>query len=251
MKIKAVQVPVADSLLKGQLVEPHTGVPGVLFVHGWAGSQERDKKRARALAQLGFVCLTFDMRGHGGTADRLTSVTREENLADICAAYDLLAGQKQVDTGSIALVASSYGAYLAVLATARRPVRWLALRVPALYSDDDWDLPKFALDRQAIALYRSHLVSAECNSALQQCRRFAGDVLIVESEEDELVPHPAIASYLSSFIAARSVTYRVISGADHALSDADSRRAYDELLSGWLREMIFGARQAPGEGRTA
>ena len=242
MKVSALHVPVAEDLLAGQLVEPRTGVPGVLFVHGWAGSQERDKKRARMLARFGFVSLTFDLRGHGGTADRLETVTREDNLDDICAAYDVLAGQTQVDRGSIAMVGSSYGAYLAVLAAARRPVRWLALRVPALYRDEDWQTPKFALDRRAIALYRSALVSHEGNLALRQCRSFEGDVLIVESEKDEIVPHPAVASYLTSFIAARSVTYRVIAGADHALSDPESRRSYDQLLSSWLREMIFGAR---------
>lgn len=242
MKVNAIQVPVAEDLLAGQLVEPRTGVRGVLFVHGWAGSQERDKKRARMLARFGFVSLTFDLRGHGGTADRLETVTREDNLADICAAYDVLAGRTQVDPGSIAMVGSSYGAYLAVLAAALRPVRWLALRAPALYRDEDWRTPKFALDRKAIALYRSTLVSHEGNRALRQCRSFKGDVLIVASEEDEIVPHPAVASYLSSFIAARSVTYRVIAGADHALSDAESRRSYDQLLSSWLREMIFGAR---------
>ena len=136
MKVSALHVPVDDARLAGQLVEPQTGVPGVLFVHGWAGSQEGDKKRARTLARLGVVCLTFDMRGHGGTASQLQTITREENLHDICAAYDLLASHSQVDTNSIAVVGSSYGAYLAVLATARRRVRWLALRVPALYRDE-------------------------------------------------------------------------------------------------------------------
>lgn len=242
LQVSQLHVPVDEDLLAGQLVEPRTGVPGVLFVHGWAGSQERDKKRARTLARLGFVSLTFDMRGHGDTAERLKSVTREENLQDICAAYDLLARHTQVDPGSIAMVASSYGAYLAVLASARRAIRWLVLRVPALYRDDNWHTPKFELDRADLAAYRRSLVQPESNIALQQCRRFEGDVLIVESEHDEIVPHPAIASYLTSFIAARSVTYRVIADADHALSDLESRRSYDRLLSHWLQEMIFGAR---------
>lgn len=242
MKVSALDVPVGGDLLAGQLVEPRTGIPGVLFVHGWAGSQERDKKRARALARLGVVSLTFDMRGHGSTADRLKSVTREENLHDICAAYDMLARQKRVDSEAIAVVASSYGAYLAVLAAARRPVRWLALRVPALYRDDNWDVPKFELDRADLARYRRSLIQPETNLALRQCRQFEGDVLIVASEHDEIVPHPAVASYLSAFIAARSVTYRIIDNADHALSDPESQRSYDQLLSNWLREMIFGAR---------
>ena len=242
MKVSALHIPVADSRLAAQIVEPRTGVPGVLFIHGWAGSQERDKKRAKVLAQLGFVCLTFDMRGHGGTVEYLHHVTREDNLRDVCAAYDVLAGHAQVDPDSIALVGSSYGAYLAVLATAKRPVRWLALRVPALYRDEDWSVPKFELDRKELAAYRQRIVSYEDNVAIQHCRRFAGDVLIVESEKDEIVPHPVIASYIASLVAARSVTYRVIAGADHALTEPDSRRAYDQLLSHWLREMIFGAR---------
>lgn len=52
----------------------------------------------------------------------------------------------------------------------------------------------------------------EDNVAIEQCRRFAGDVLIVESEKDEIVP--VVASCLASLVAARSVTYRVIAGAD-------------------------------------
>lgn len=77
---------------------------------------------------------------------------------------------------------------------------------------------------------------------MRTCRGFADDVLIVESERDEIVPHRAVAGYLASFVAARSVTYRVISGADHALTYPESRRSYDHLLSHRLREMIFGAR---------
>ncbi|MGQ2908789.1 MAG: alpha/beta hydrolase family protein [Aliihoeflea sp.] len=228
--------------MSGRLVEPATGVPAVLFVHGWAGSQERDTRRARLLAQLGFVCFTFDLRGHGDSSCDLRQVTREDNLADVCKAYDFLAGQPHVDLTSIAVIGSSYGGYLAAILTARRPVRWLGLRVPALYRDEDWTTPKFDLDRSDLAVYRRSLIAPDTNVALDRCRSFGGDVLIVESENDELVPHPAVASYLSSFVNAKSVTYRVISGADHALSDKKSKQAYDELLSHWLREMIFGAR---------
>ncbi|MFC6490738.1 alpha/beta hydrolase family protein [Nitratireductor sp. GCM10026969] len=242
LRVSPLKVPVAQDLLSGQLVEPQTGLPGVLFVHGWNGSQERDRIRARALSQFGFVSLTFDLRGHGASTNDIHAMTREDHLQDICAAYDTLAQQPQVDRSSIAVVGSSYGAYLATVATARRPVRWLALRVPALYRDEDWDRPKAQLDREDLASYRRFLVSPDTNVALRECSRFTGDVLIVESEHDEIVPHPAIASYLTSFVQACSVTYRIIAGADHALSDEASRRAYDQLLSHWLREMIFGAR---------
>ncbi|WP_274424665.1 alpha/beta hydrolase family protein [Chelativorans sp. YIM 93263] len=242
MRVKPLAFPVGKDSISARLVEPRTGVPGVLFVHGWAGSQERDTARARALSQFGFISLTFDLRGHGGSSNDIQEMTREDHLHDVCEAYDTLAKQPQVDPSSIAVVGSSYGGYLAGIALAQRPVRWLALRVPALYRDDDWGLPKAQLDKEDLAAYRRSLVTPDSNLALRHCSRFTGDVLIVESEYDEIVPHPTIASYLSSFVRAHSVTYRVISGADHALSSEASRRAYDQLLSFWLREMIFGAR---------
>lgn len=242
MRERPVEIEVAGARLAGKVVEPRTGSPGVLFVHGWNGSQERDTQRARQLAQIGCICLTFDLRGHGATQEQLGSVSRPDNLADILSAFDLLAAQPSVDASSIGVVGSSYGGYLAALLTARRPVRWLALRVPALYRDADWNLPKGDLDRLDLRKYRSALVERTDNRALSECQSYGGDVLIVESERDEIVPHPAVASYLASFVSARSVTYRVIQGADHALSDEASRDAYDFLLVRWLREMIFGAR---------
>src|SRR5690606_33548098 len=51
--------------LAATVISPDTTIPGVLFLHGWAGSQNRDIERARAISALGCVCLTFDMRGHG------------------------------------------------------------------------------------------------------------------------------------------------------------------------------------------
>ncbi|MCR4264690.1 S9 family peptidase [Nitratireductor sp. ZSWI3] len=242
MRKADIKIEVGERRLAGRFLEPGTGWPGVLFVHGWAGSQKRDEKRSRYIARLGCICLTFDMRGHGLTQEDQTRVTRADNLADIRAAYDKLASHPAIDASSIAVVGSSYGAYLSAYLTAERDVRWLAMRVPALYRDDDWDVPKHALDRHDLQLYRSRQVPLKTNRALRQCQKFRGDVLIVESENDELVPHPTIASYLASFGNARSITHRIIDGADHALSEPESRRSYDDLLTRWLREMILNAR---------
>lgn len=242
MRKTDTRIEVAGTRLAGHIFEPRTGWPGVLFVHGWAGSQTRDERRSRAISRLGCICLTFDMRGHGAMEADKARVSRADNLADVCAAYDALAAHPSVDASSIAVIASSYGAYLSTFLIASRPVRWLALRVPALYRDEDWDTPKLSLDRRDLQDYRSRQVPRHANRALRHCQDFAGDVLIVESENDHLVPHPTIASYLAAFGNACSITHRIIKGADHALSDAESRRSYDELLIRWIREMVLSAR---------
>ena len=240
-----VEIPVGDGRrLPGTLVAPATAVPGFLFVQGWGSGQEQYLARAREIAALGCLCLTFEPRGVARDHPEHETVTREENLRDILAAYDLLAGQPGVDAAAIGVVGSSYGAYLAAVLSSLRPVRWLALRVPALYRDEDWALPKRGLNREQLAAYRRSPVGAGENRALGACAGFEGDVLIVESERDDVVPHPVIANYMAAFERAHSVTYRVIKGADHGLSEEPWQQACTTLLVNWATEMVLGAREA-------
>src|SRR3954466_1069954 len=200
-----IDIAVDGQHLAGTLVSPAPLIPGVLFVHGWGGSPEKYLARARQVAALGCVCLTFNLRGHAETEPQHETVTREDNLRDLLAAYDMLAGQPMVDRASIAVVGSSYGAYLAAILTSLRPVRWLALRVPALYKDEDWALPKQQLKKYGLAAYRRLAISPDENRALGACAAFRGDVLIVESEHDDIIPHPVIANYMAAVEKAHSL----------------------------------------------
>lgn len=238
----SVDIVVDAEHIAGTLVTPVTPVPGVLFVHGWGGSQQQYIGRAREIAALGCVSLAFDLRGHARTQPQHETVSREDNLRDVLAAYDALA--HRVNSSAIAVVGSSYGGYLAAILTSLRSVQWLALRAPAIYKDANWELPKKKLSRaQDLAAYRKSTVRVAGNRALSACAAFQGDVLIVESEHDHIVPHPVSASYREACTQARSLTYRVIHGADHALSKEPWQRAYTSLLVSWLTEMMFGARQ--------
>src|SRR5437764_11967552 len=142
---RAITIDVDDQRIAGTIVAPATKIPGLLFIHGWGGDQRQYVARAREIAALGCVCLTFDLRGHAQTQTRYDSVSREDSLRDILAAYDFLAAQQNVDSDSIAVVGSSYGGYLGALLTGKRPVKWLALRVPALYKDSEWSMAKLQL----------------------------------------------------------------------------------------------------------
>jgi pimeloyl-ACP methyl ester carboxylesterase len=238
-----IEIVVDSQRIAGTLVTPATIIPGVLFVHGWGGSEEQYLARAREIAALGCICLTVNLRGHAQTQAQQETVTREDNLRDLMAAYDTLARRPGVDRSAIAVVGSSYGGYLAAILSSLRPVRWLALRVPALYKDEDWDLPKQELKKFGLDTFRREPVRPEDNRALGACIRFMGDVLIVESEHDEIVPHPVISNYMAAFQAAHSVTYRVIAGADHGLSEERWQQAYTSLLVTWATEMVLGARE--------
>ena len=241
--LETLLITVDSDRIAGTLLAPAARMPGVLFVHGWGGSQQQDLERARGAAALGCVCMTFDLRGHAQHSRLAETVTREDNLRDIVAAYDALAAVRGIDPSAIGVVGASYGGYLAAILTSLRKVRWLALRVPALYKDEDWQKPKRALHADAdLVAFRRREVRSQDNRALRACAEFRGDVLIIESEHDEHVPHAVIANYVAAFAQAHSITSRVIQGADHGLSSEDSRKAYSALLANWITEMVTGAR---------
>lgn len=243
VQLESVDIAVDHDLIGATLLSPAQSLPGVLFVHGWGGSQEHDLVRAREAVGIGCECLTFDLRGHERTASQWETVSREDNLADLVAAYDWLVARPQVDPASIAVVGISYGGYLASLLTTLRPVRWLALRSPAIYRDEGWMLAKRQLHADGtLTAYRERRIRWQDNRALRACAAFRGDALVVEAEHDVIVPHAVTANYVRAFGQARSLTKRVIAGADHAFTSKLVQKAYTEVLIKWLHEMIVGAR---------
>jgi dienelactone hydrolase len=245
-----IEIAVDDQQIEGRLIAGVTAGPAVLFVHGWGGNQQQYLNRARAVAELGFICLTFDLRGHARSDGQRETVSREDNLRDLLAAYDVLAGQPGINATAIGMVGSSYGAYLAAIMTSQRAVRWFALRAPALYNDAGWELPKRQLHEDPdFCAYRRRAVAPEENRALRACTAFVGDVLIVESEQDDVVPHPVIANYLAACSRARSVTHRLIKGADHGLTDVSWQRTSTSFLLQWLADRIIGASAPAADAR--
>lgn len=242
----AIEMIIDDEYVAGTFLAPEHKVPGVLFVHGWGGSQQRDLARARGIAGLGCICLTFDLRGHQKASVRQQTVSRAENLDDVLTAYDRLVRHPAIDTSNVAVVGTSYGGYLATILTTRRPVKWLSLRVPSLYRDAGWERPKRQLSREDLAQYRQTSISPEHNRALAACAAFRGDVLLIESEFDHLVPHATLMSYRNAFRRSHSLTHRIIDGADHSLSSPSSQQAYTSILLSWFTEMVIGARTGTG-----
>src|SRR5918995_3631751 len=136
-----IEIAVDDQQIEGRLVAGISAGPAVLFVHGWGGNQKQYLNRARAVAELGFICLTFDLRGHARSDGQRETVSREDNLRDLLAAYDVLTSQPGADATALGVVGSSYGAYLAAILTSERAVGWLALRAPALFNHNGWGFP--------------------------------------------------------------------------------------------------------------
>jgi hypothetical protein len=101
-------------------------------------------------------------------------------------------------------------------------------------------------DAQQLEAYRLQPVHPHESRALRACAAFEGDVLVVESEHDNVIPHQVIVNYRAAFTSTHSLTYRVMKEADHALSRPECQQAYNALLVGWLAEMLAEMRSGGG-----
>src|SRR5437867_11394622 len=118
-----IEIVVADQRIAGTIVAAESVATGVLFIHGWGGSQQQFMLPAREMATRGCACLAFDLRGHARTKPQRESITREDNLRDVIAAYETLLRQRNLDPSAIAVIGDSYGGYLAAILSSLNPVR--------------------------------------------------------------------------------------------------------------------------------
>lgn len=104
--------------------------PGVLVVHEWWGQNEYIRKRARMLAELGYVALALDMYGDGKQAAHpedaskfSSAVMKNLDVAEqrFIAGLELLQQQPQTDKDQVAAIGYCFGGGV-VLAMARRGV---------------------------------------------------------------------------------------------------------------------------------
>jgi pimeloyl-ACP methyl ester carboxylesterase len=210
--------------LHGRLFSPEQRRPGILFIHGLHSTQAGYGERAEALAdELGAVCLTFDLGGHGESEGSQASLSLADHIGDVVAAYDRLLAERDVDPARVGVAGASYGGYLAAALTARRPVARLAIRAPALYADADVPVPPAS---------RTHVPGKGPNAALDAVGAFAGPFLVVESGRDTVVPADMVHAYLRAAPDARHV---VMAEAEHALTEPAWRAEFLAILLDFFR----------------
>lgn len=94
-------------------------IPGIVVAHGFAGA--RYPALAKHLAGLGYGVLSFDFRGYGQSAGVRGNVLPQEQVSDIRNAVSWLAGRPEIDPDRIAVIGSSLGGSIAIMAAAKDP----------------------------------------------------------------------------------------------------------------------------------
>lgn len=209
-----------------------------LFLHGWMGRQNIGA--AKVLADLGFKCLTYDMRGNGQSEGDPAKITKAEYFDDALFAYDYLR-QKVGDEFAIGVVGSSFGSYLGVRLTGQRAIHCLSLRVPANYPDEKFDQLEPVSLHSRRGLYwewRSTPLQASQNLALGALHTFNGPVQIVEAGKDNQIPRQTVLNYLNAVADKSKLTYDVMKDAPHSLVNDKLQAEYEKLLTSWAKRFL-------------
>lgn len=223
--------------IRGTIYTPEqvlTTYPAILFIHGWNSSERRYGSRAQALVDLGYICITFNLRGHGESEGSLETLSRKDHLKDCIAVYDFLSRLTQVNSRNISIVGKSIGGYLASLLTSERKVKNLALIAPALYPDMQFDYPTKKLIVENTNIYRKYVSSYAENRALIALHNFKGDLLLVEFGKDEDVPRKTTQSYFHAIEDKTKLTHVIIPNADHNLTDEKINQEFIQGLAFWF-----------------
>ncbi|MBN9409467.1 MAG: prolyl oligopeptidase family serine peptidase [Burkholderiales bacterium] len=219
-----------------------TAIAALLVLPGWDDDGRSQYERLeRDLAPRGWACSRADLPDASWPDAERHAANREQNLSQTLHDFDALVAR--ATDAPLCALGFSYGGYMAALLAGQRAVDALVLRCPALYPDEDWLRPKEELDKQELDDYRSRLHSPSTNRALAACAGFAGDVLLVSCEHDEVIPPPVIESYARALShRARSVTRHVLAGADHELSERRWQDEYHAKVLDWLGRRVGAGR---------
>ena len=202
--MKQVEFFVGGLKLRGTLILPPTlrkKNPAILFIHGWTSNKERNYQYGNGLAKLGYICFAFDLRGHGESEGNIETTATKEFLDDVIAAFDYLTNVKGVDKENINVVTSSFGGYLGSLLTTKRSVKHLVLRVPADYPNEVFNKSKMqtsGADNPSVMEWRRKQRAPKETFALDAIAHFGGNILIIESEKDTVIPHQIIENYVNA-----------------------------------------------------
>jgi esterase/lipase len=195
---------------------------------------------AEQLATQGYVCLTFDMRGHGASEGNHTVSSRKDFRDDVLAAYDFLVSQEEVDANRVIVIGSSFGSYMAALLSSKRKLAGLVLRVPADYRDEGFNEPLYDQRTQwEHSEWKKQAHGSSETAALCAVNAFRGDVLVVEAEKDEIVPAATVHSYVTATQNAKSTKHVVMKGAPHSISRfPEFQQEFKAIVIKWLEGIM-------------
>ncbi len=230
-------------------VEP-VRYPVVIILHGFAEHKHHDLTAdlANNLVHYGFLTLRFDFHGHGESEGEFEEHTIHQQVDDVFAALDFVAGLESADPDRIAVVGTDIGGNIALLA-AEKDARIKAVVAQGARSHfdhhiDSWLQPheqkelmtKGFFDHSQFRIRKGYVRSARMHDVLGQLKDMHAPVLFVHGTADLRV---RLTETRELFLAANQPkAMEEVAGADHWFRGAEARERLYELIAGWVRRWV-------------
>lgn len=178
--------------------------PGVLVVHEWWGHNEYARRRARMLAELGYVAFAVDMYGDGKQAAHPDDAGKfagavmqnmEGAKARFTAAMDLLKKNPHTDPARIAAIGYCFGGGVVL------------------------HMARFGYDLKGVASFHGMLGT----QTPAQAGKVKAKILVCNGADDNFIPQEQIATFKKEMTDAK-VDFQFISypGAKHSFTNPDA-----------------------------
>ena len=225
--------------------------PLVIILHGFNASKDMPllTELAKQLHKHGVGTLLFDFNGHGESEGAFLDMTIPNELEDARRVYRYARQLPQVS--SVSLVGHSQGAIVAAMLAGELgadKIRTVALMSPAPELKDDtaggklFDVsfdpknpPAFITLSNGLKVGRAYLQTTQHLPIYEVSSQYTGPVLVLHSQEDQLVPY--MYGQKMSSIYSRS-HLETLHGFDHNFTQDISAAA--EIVTNFLTQQLRG-----------
>jgi len=213
----------------------------VIWLQGFTSTIEGHAEGLKRMAEqtnTPFAMLNY--AGHGNHPTELDDATRAQQLREVIGVYDEL---HKLGFSKFIAIGGSFGAYMAALLSAERPLESLTLRVPAIYEDSEFDIPfkdtRSGRTKERSDVWRETVSSKMVNKALHAVGSFTGDTYVIEHELDSVI-NPAVPK--AYFEVAKHPNYIVIRGCDHSPKLMPDPEKFFAIIEQWIATIVISTK---------
>ena len=234
MKERVVEFRVGEDTLRGSLFIPDGKgpFPAVIFFHGSGSTGDTYFEASEKLANSGILALMFNFRGCGISDGDFSKQTIGMGVEDAKAGLKYLLSLKEIDKSRIGLTGSSFGGFLAALLSSDYDFKSIALIVPASYSPALMNT--FRTDTPTVLKK-----DFDKSVSYEKIHNFKNNLLIVQSESDDILPEGMVEKYLEVAVNAKKMEHLILKGAGHRIKlFPEAKKVLLEKLTSWFLETL-------------
>lgn len=211
----------------------------IIMIPGYNSSKARISSFAKKVVKdTNNSVLAIDLSGHGESPFNLDDTRPAQHFLELIYVFDWV--HSNYPDAEITVEGSSYGGFLVTYLTKYRDFAKAVLIAPAIYRPEEF-YNKWGIRRKneeqytkVIAEYRKNKNELAQHPLLMGTDGFNGKVLVVEHENDVIVPVETTQAYIDAFRADRIVAAGFLHSFNDESIDKEALSDYFTKITSWL-----------------